>query len=168
MHPTAMQSATAFFQTYANEFVNPTIVEIGSQNVNGSIREQAPPSNYVGLDFQEAKGVDIVLEDAYTFPLPDNYADMIVTSSCFEHSEMFWLTFVEALRILKPKGLFYINAPSTGDYHAFPVDCWRFYPDAAGALKTWAKRNGYDITVEYTTVMEGYWKDFIVVYRKNS
>jgi hypothetical protein len=93
---------------------------------------------------------------------------MIVTSSCFEHSEMFWLTFLEALRILKPKGLFYINAPSTGDYHAFPVDCWRFYPDAAGALKTWAKRNGYDITVEYTTVMEGYWKDFIVVYRKNS
>jgi hypothetical protein len=93
---------------------------------------------------------------------------MIVTSSCFEHSEMFWLTFVEALRILKPRGLFYINAPSVGDYHAFPVDCWRFYPDAAGALKTWAKRNGYDITVDYTTVMEGYWKDFIVVYRKNS
>ena len=168
MHPTAMQSATAFFQTYASEFVNPTIVEIGSQNVNGSIRDVAPPSNYVGLDFQEAKGVDIVLEDAYTFPLPDNYADMIVTSSCFEHSEMFWLTFLEALRILKPRGLFYINAPSTGDYHAFPVDCWRFYPDAAGALKTWAKRNGYDITVDYTTVMEGYWKDFIVVYRKNS
>lgn len=40
--------------------------------------------------------------------------------------------------------------------------------EAAGALKTWAKRNGYDITVDYTTVMEGYWKDFIVVYRKNS
>ena len=168
MHPTAMQSVTAFFQTYASEFVNPTIVEIGSQNVNGSIKDVAPPSNYVGLDFQEAKGVDIVLQDAYSFPLPDNYADIVVTSSCFEHSEMFWLTFLEGVRILKPRGLFYINAPSTGDYHAYPVDCWRFYPDADKGLQTWAKRNGYDLTVEYKATLEGTWGDFIVVYRKNA
>jgi len=168
MHPSAMQSAREFFEKFANEFVEPTIVEIGSQNVNGSLREVAIPGKYVGLDFQKANGVDIVLEDAYSFPLPDNYADIIVTSSCFEHSEMFWLTFLEAVRILKPRGLFYINVPSVGDYHAYPVDCWRFYPDAAGALKTWAARNGHDISIEYTTTLDGYWKDFIVVYRKNS
>ena len=168
MHHSAMTAAKHFFDKFSNEFVEPTIVEIGSQNVNGSIREVAIPGKYVGLDFQQANGVDIVLEDAYTFPLPDNYADIIVTSSCFEHSEMFWLTFLEAVRILKPKGLFYINVPSAGDYHAYPVDCWRFYPDAAGALKTWAARNGHDISIEYTTTLDGYWKDFIVVYRKNA
>jgi ubiquinone/menaquinone biosynthesis C-methylase UbiE len=161
-----MQAAKDFYAKFAGEFVEPTIVEIGSQNVNGSIREVAPPSKYVGLDFQEAKGVDIVLQDAYSFPLPDNYADIVVTSSCFEHSEMFWLTFLEGVRILKPKGLFYINAPSTGPYHAYPVDCWRFYPDADKALQTWAKRNGYNVNVEYKTTMEGPWGDFVVVYRK--
>jgi ubiquinone/menaquinone biosynthesis C-methylase UbiE len=163
-----MQAAKDFFTKFSSEFVEPTIVEIGSQNVNGSIREVAPPSKYVGLDFQEAKGVDIVLQDAYSFPLPDNYADMVVTSSCFEHSEMFWLTFLEGVRILKPRGLFYINAPSTGPYHAYPVDCWRFYPDADKALQTWAKRNGYNVNVEYKTTMEGPWGDFVVVYRKNA
>ena len=168
MHPSAMQTAKDFYAKFSSEFVEPTIVEIGSQNVNGSIREVAPPSKYVGLDFQEAKGVDIVLQDAYSFPLPDNYADIVVTSSCFEHSEMFWLTFLEGVRILKPRGLFYINAPSTGDYHPYPVDCWRFYPDADKALLTWAKRNGYDLTVEYKATLEGTWGDFIVVYRKNA
>jgi ubiquinone/menaquinone biosynthesis C-methylase UbiE len=163
-----MQAAKDFYAKFSGEFVEPTIVEIGSQNVNGSIREVAPPSKYVGLDFQEAKGVDIVLQDAYSFPLPDNYADIVVTSSCFEHSEMFWLTFLEGVRILKPRGLFYINAPSTGRYHAYPVDCWRFYPDADKALKTWAKHNGYNVNVEYKTTMEGPWGDFVVVYRKNA
>jgi ubiquinone/menaquinone biosynthesis C-methylase UbiE len=163
-----MQAATEFFAKFSGEFVEPTIVEIGSQNVNGSIKDVAPPSNYVGLDFQEAKGVDIVLQDAYSFPLPDNYADIVVTSSCFEHSEMFWLTFLEGVRILKPRGLFYINAPSTGPYHAYPVDCWRFYPDADKALQTWAKRNGYNVNVEYKTTMQGPWGDFVVVYRKNA
>ena len=163
-----MQAATEFFAKFSGEFVEPTIVEIGSQNVNGSIKDVAPPSNYVGLDFQEAKGVDIVLQDAYSFPLPDNYADIVVTSSCFEHSEMFWLTFLEGVRILKPRGLFYINAPSTGPYHAYPVDCWRFYPDADKALQAWAKRNGYNVNVEYKTTMEGPWGDFVVVYRKNA
>ena len=161
-----MQSAKDFYAKFAGEFVEPTIVEIGSQNVNGSIKDVAPPSNYVGLDFQEANGVDIVLQDAYSFPLPDNYADIVVTSSCFEHSEMFWLTFLEGVRILKPRGLFYINAPSTGPYHAYPLDCWRFYPDADKALQTWAKRNGYNVNVEYKKMMEGAWGDFVVVYRK--
>ena len=168
MHPSAMQAATEFFAKFSHEFVEPTIVEIGSQNVNGSIKDVAPPSNYVGLDFQKGDGVNIILQDAYSFPLPDNHADIVVTSSCFEHSEMFWLTFLEGVRILKPKGLFYINAPSTGQYHAYPVDCWRFYPDADKALKTWAKRNGYNVNVEYKKMMEGVWGDFVVVYRKNA
>lgn len=167
MHPTAMAGAAEFFLKYSGEFVEPTIVEIGSQDVNGSLREVAPPCKYVGLDFQPAKGVDIVLEDAYHFPLEDNYAHIVITSSCFEHSEMFWLTFLEGVRILKDNGLFYINAPSRGQYHAYPVDCWRFYPDAAGALLTWANRSGYNISIEYSTTMDGPWGDFIVVYRKN-
>jgi hypothetical protein len=167
MHPSAMQGAKDFFQRFSGEFVEPTIVEIGSQNVNGSIKEVAPPSKYIGLDFQKANGVDIVLDDPYKFPLEDGIADIVVTSSCFEHSEMFWLTFLEGVRILKTNGLFYINAPSAGDYHAYPVDCWRFYPDAAQALQTWARYNKYNLTVEYSTILDSNWKDFVVVYRKN-
>jgi SAM-dependent methyltransferase len=121
-----------------------TIVDIGSQDVNGSLRSVAPPNNkYIGVDFVEAKGVDVVITDPYSLPFEDESVDAVVSSSCFEHSEFFWLLFNEALRILKPTGLLYINVPSNGQFHRYPVDCWRFYPDSGVALQNWGKRSGY-------------------------
>ena len=148
MHDTAYNTCDLFFQVYL-QFLegNPDakIVEIGSQDVNGSLRELAPNNfKYIGLDFVNGKGVDIVLDDPYKLPFDDNSIDVIVSSSCFEHSELFWVSFLEILRILKPDGLLYVNAPSNGKFHRYPVDCWRFYPDSGHALITWAKRNGYD------------------------
>jgi SAM-dependent methyltransferase len=165
MHASALESASEFFGTYPLETA--TVVDIGSQNVNGSLRDVCPKHyTYIGLDYSPANGVDIVLEDEYKFPLETTSADIVVTSSCFEHAEMFWLTFLEGMRILKPGGLFYINAPSKGEYHAFPQDCWRFYPDAAKALQKWSARNNMPCEILYTKTLEGNWGDFIVVYRK--
>lgn len=165
MHASALEQASEFFGRYPLETAS--VVEIGSQNVNGSLRDVCPKHySYTGLDYSPANGVDIVLEDEYKFPLPDGCTDIVVTSSCFEHAEMFWLTFLEGVRILKPGGLFYINAPSKGEYHAYPQDCWRFYPDAAKALLKWAGRNGYNCVVEYTKLLDNHWGDFVVVYRK--
>jgi hypothetical protein len=52
--------------------------------------------------------------------------------------------FIEIQRVLKPEGLFYLNAPSNGTYHRYPVDCWRFYPDSGVALSHWGQKNGYN------------------------
>ena len=165
MHASALEQASEFFGRFPME--SAVVVEIGSQIVNGSLRDVCPKTyKYVGLDYAPAKGVDIVLEDEYSFPLSEGYADIVITSSCFEHAEMFWLTFLEGMRILKSNGLFYINAPSRGEYHAYPQDCWRFYPDAAKAMLKWAQRNGYNCTIEYTKLLDNHWGDFIVVYRK--
>ena len=147
MHHTALEYGKAFFKTYANK-KDLTIVEIGSLDVNGSIKQYAPvDSKYIGLDFTEGKSVDIVLKDAYHYPLPDNYADVVVISSCFEHSQFFWLSFMEALRILKPNGVMYVNAPSNGLYHTCPTNNWRFYPDASKALSAYADSQGMNTAV---------------------
>lgn len=141
MHISAKDNALQFFETYQP---TGTIVEIGSQDINGSLREVAPTDcKYIGLDFVEGKGVDLILEDPYSLPFPDESVDCIVSSSVFEHSEMFWILFLEILRVLKPDGLFYLNVPANGAFHQHPVDCWRFYPDSGKALVTWARRNGY-------------------------
>lgn len=171
MHPTSLKYAKLFFNSYLKNIQNPIIVDIGSQNVNGSLREVAPANfTYVGLDFAQGNGVDIVLEDPYTFPIEDNYADAVVTSSCFEHSQFFWLTFLEALRILKPGGILYINAPSNGAYHRFPTDNWRFYPDAGIALNEWANRSGYNSMLMESFIgwQEGdIWNDFVAIFIKD-
>ena len=174
MHPTALNNSQNFFDTYADAFdsnTNVRIVEIGSQDVNGSLRSTAPSNfEYVGVDFVAGKGVDVILTDPYTLPFEDDSADIILSSSCFEHSEMFWLVFLEILRVLKPKGLLYLNVPSNGDFHRYPVDCWRFYPDSGRALVTWAKRNGINAALleSYTSLQaKDAYNDFVGVFLKD-
>lgn len=171
MHPSAMVNGKSFFDTYAESFAGQgkvKVIEIGSQDVNGSLRQVCPGAfDYVGLDFQEARGVDIVLQDPYALPLEDESVDITVSSSCFEHSEMFWLVFLEVMRVLKPGGLFYLNAPSAGSFHKYPVDCWRFYPDSGRALVTWARRSGVNAAMlESYTHKGGSWQDFVAVFLK--
>jgi len=148
MHDSAMDFGKRFFDTYLQQSQGLTIVEIGSQDVNGSLRSVAPPGNkYIGVDFASAPGVDIVLSDPYSLPFENSSVDVCVSSSCFEHSEFFWLVFNEVLRILKPDGLFYLDVPANGVFHRYPVDCWRFYPDSGAALQKWGRRSGYPVVM---------------------
>ena len=145
MHPSALRHADRFFKTYARfkQGASVRAVDIGSQDVNGSLRQVCPAGvEYVGVDFVDGKGVDVILTDPYVMPFENEAFDFVVSSSCFEHSEMFWVLFLELLRITKPDGVIYINAPSNADFHRYPLDCWRFYPDSGKALVTWATRNG--------------------------
>jgi SAM-dependent methyltransferase len=172
MHPTAMSNCQSFFTAYGGSFAqhqHVKVVEIGSQNVNGTLRDTCPSNfEYIGVDFAQANGVDIVLEDPYKLPFKNESVDVILSSSCFEHSEMFWLVFLEILRVLKPNGLFYLNAPSTGSFHRYPVDCWRFYPDSGAALIKWAQRHGNKpALLESYTQKAGNWQDYVAVFLKD-
>jgi len=170
MHETAMIYGKWFFDKYG-PFER--ILEIGSRVVaGGSLRECAClSSNYVGVDCEAGPGVDIVAHDPYRLPVADDVADAVVSSSTFEHSDFFWLTFMEMVRICKPHGYLYVNAPSNGYVHRHPVDCWRFYPDAGQALTKWAHRNGVELELVETFIGEpdpdiAHWEDFVAVWRK--
>ncbi|HWQ26869.1 MAG TPA: class I SAM-dependent methyltransferase [Chlorobaculum sp.] len=173
MHHSALKNSQEFYDCYSPFFGGDIVrvVEIGAQNVNGSIRDACPENfEYTGIDFVAGNGVDIVLDDPYKLPLNAESADIVVSSSCFEHAEMFWVLFLEIMRILKPRGLFYLNAPSNGSFHRYPVDCWRFYPDSGKALEKWARHNHLD-----TVLLESYvsdqtddqWNDFVAVFLKD-
>lgn len=167
-----MVNGKLFFDTYGNCADSYDVVEIGSQNVNGSLRDVCPKNvKYIGVDFVVGNGVDVVLTDPYSLPFYADSVDVVVSSSCFEHSEMFWLLFNEILRILKPNGLFYLNVPSNGHYHRYPVDCWRFYPDSGNALVTWGKRSGFNpaLLEAYTSMQnQDVWNDYVAVFIKDA
>ena len=64
MHDTALDFGARFFNTYLKGVSGQTFVEIGAQDVNGSLRSVAPTQNtYVGVDFvDESHGVgDVAL-----------------------------------------------------------------------------------------------------------
>jgi SAM-dependent methyltransferase len=171
MHDTSIKNCQRFISNYVtNE--NKKLVEIGSKSYQGqfSFSQLLPEKvNYIGVDFQSGLNVDIVLDDPYKIPIEDNSIDYVISSSCFEHSEFFWMSFLEIIRILKPGGLFYLNAPSNGAFHRFPVDCWRFYPDSGLALSKWAKHNGLECELleQYTSNRENdIWLDYVSVFIK--
>jgi SAM-dependent methyltransferase len=167
MHPSAMRNGSRFFETYVRQMSDPLVVDVGSQDVFGSLRSVLPPNaRYLGVDMVAGKNVDLVIEDPYTLPFEQGSIDVIVSSSCFEHSEFFWLAYLEMMRVLKPFGLIYLNVPSSGPVHRYPVDCWRFYPDSGKALARWAQRNGFSAELLESYVddqSDDHWCDFVCV-----
>jgi len=171
MHPTALRSCKQFFEVYGESLPGTVVVDVGSQDVNGSLRDVCPPSfRYTGVDFVPGRGVDVVIEDPYRLPFEDESTDAVLCSSCFEHAELFWLLFLDVLRVLKPHGLFYLNVPSNGAFHRYPVDCWRFYPDSGKALVNWARRNGLKTVLleSFTSQQqEDIWNDYVAIFLKD-
>jgi len=177
MHQSAMKYGKEFFEIYcSNDFSGKTIVDVGAQDVNGSLREFCPVgAKYIGVDFVEGKGVDVILADPYQLPFDTESVDVVVCSSVFEHSEFFWLLFLECLRIVKADGLVYLNVPSNGMVHRYPIDSWRLYPDAGQSLVNWARRNGEQALLLESFIApklgpvdgEGMWNDFVAVFLKH-
>jgi SAM-dependent methyltransferase len=169
MHDTAYEHGRLFFELYWSDTFR-RVVDLGSQDVNGSLRDHCPVgAHYIGLDMVAAKGVDIVVSPGRVLPIASDSVDAVVTSSAFEHDTCFWETFLELARIVRPGGLIYINAPSNNAFHRYPLDCWRFYPDAGVALVRWAERQHTEIElIESFVALPGKdgWADFVAVFRK--
>jgi SAM-dependent methyltransferase len=169
MHPSAFDLGKLLFQTHGDALRR--VLDVGALDINGSLRDVCPTGvEYIGIDLESGRGVDRVLDDPYTYPFPDGYCDMIVSTSTFEHDPMFWVTFLEMLRVLRKGGILYINAPSNGHYHTHPWDNWRFYPDASHALEMWGRKCGYDAHAleSFTMTRCGPWNDYVMVFSKGT
>jgi SAM-dependent methyltransferase len=167
-----MKTGTEFFAVYAAGRSAGRVIDLGSMDVNGTLKSACPGQlTYIGVDMFPGQNVDIVLEDPYRLPFDTASVDIVLSTSAFEHCEMFWLLFIEALRILKPDGLFYLNCPSNGKFHRYPVDCWRLYPDSGMALIKWAHRNNFNATLLESFIdrqdNDG-WNDFVAVFLKDA
>ena len=119
MHISALNSFLDFKNTYLKNQNNEIkIVEIGSQSINENIKKHLNKNHtYIGVDIVEGNNVDIVLEDPYKLPFEKDTIDVVISISTFEHTEFFWLSYLEILRVLKPTGLFFLNLPSNSKYH---------------------------------------------------
>jgi cephalosporin hydroxylase len=175
MHHSAYINAEKFKNKYIDNIKNKKILDIGSYDVNGTMKPIFNEGVYIGLDMEKGPNVDVV-SDAHNIPFQNEYFDVVLSSSCFEHDDMFWETFLEMCRVVNPGGYLYIQAPSNGPYHGWPGDNWRFYIDSWKALERWGRKNNYDIElidhyIDETTPPspnEGdrIWNDSVAIYRK--
>jgi hypothetical protein len=169
MHDSAYRIGELVMRIYC-DLPNARILEIGSLNVNGCLRDaSAPTTHYVGLDLEEGPSVDFVMAPGDDFPVEDDSFDLVIASSVFEHDPRFWDTFLRMCRAARAGGYIYVNAPSNGSVHRYPMDNWRFYPDAGLALAEHARMAGMQIDLVESFIgnrKTDVWNDFVAVFRK--
>jgi SAM-dependent methyltransferase len=94
-------------------FADKKVLEVGSLDINGSIRQFFTGGEYLGVDLGNGPGVDLVGQ-GQLLDFPTAGFDVVASAECFEHNP-FWLeTFANMLRMSKEAGLVIFSCASTG------------------------------------------------------
>jgi SAM-dependent methyltransferase len=94
-------------------FSSKKVLEVGSLNINGSIRPFFNECDYLGIDVGPGKDVDLVCEGQALDHPSDTY-DTIGSCECFEHNPYWVETFNNMYRMTKPGGLIFMTCATTG------------------------------------------------------
>lgn len=107
MHPEIDEFVLRVKNKFPEYFENKKVLEVGSQNINGSVRSHFKNCDYIGIDLGEAPGVDIV-SSIIDFKHENEY-DVVISSEMLEHCK----EWKEALQIMyhnvKPGGIFILT-----------------------------------------------------------
>ncbi|MGA2470992.1 MAG: methyltransferase domain-containing protein [Solirubrobacteraceae bacterium] len=142
------------------------VADIGGGDYNGSYRQlfDHPKFEYLAVDIDSTRGVEVVMTAPDHIPFPDCSIDVLISGQMLEHCDAFWLVFAEMARVLAADGFMVVIAPSAGPIHRYPVDCYRFYPDSFHAL---ARLTNLQL-VELFHDDRGPWNDLVGVFRHRS
>lgn len=105
-----------FVKTFSDFFIRKkkiNILELGSFNYNGSVRQFFLNTHYTGVDVIEGKDVDIVY-DGKNLKFKDNSFDLCISCECFEHNPHWRKNFVDLIRFTKPDGFILITCATLG------------------------------------------------------
>jgi SAM-dependent methyltransferase len=126
-------SVLAWFRTSVTrgEIEGRRVLEVGSFNVNGSVRPIVTahhPAEYRGVDAAPGDGVDQVLDCT---GLVDEFGpgswDVVISTEMLEHVEDWRASIRSLFQVMAPGGLLIVTTRSPGfPYHPFPGDFWRF------------------------------------------
>jgi len=100
-------------QKFPDSFYNKKVLEVGSLNINGSIRVFFNLCDYLGIDVGPGPGVDLVC-DGQSLDSPDETYDTVGSCECFEHNPYWVETFRNMYRMTKPGGLVFMTCATTG------------------------------------------------------
>ena len=93
-------------------FKNVRVLDIGSQDINGNNKTFFSNPDYVGVDVNEGKNVDVVCK-GHEYK-SDKPFDVVCSTECFEHDPFWKDTINNMYGLLRPGGLFFFTCASDG------------------------------------------------------
>lgn len=135
MHDNSLKLMRAMLTAYPQPTSTDTVIDIGSQDVNGTYRsivEEEFHARYCGVDIcVGGKNVDVVPNDDWT-NVPRSR--VVISGQCLEHTTQPWKWIRRVRDCVLPGGWLIVIAPWRWEFHEFPVDCWRVLPDGMRGL----------------------------------
>lgn len=104
------QNVKHFFPRF---FKDTRVLEIGSLNINGTVRVFFDNAQYTGIDIGPGDCVDETCRGE-DYPAPANTFDVVMSTEVFEHAENWDLIFQNMLRMVKRNGLVAFSCASRG------------------------------------------------------
>lgn len=113
----AHEAQNRFFQAvkevYPAHFEWVNVLEVGSLDINGSVRGLFSYPNFVGLDVGPGPAVDYAVQ-GQDAKYKDDSMDVTISSECFEHNPYWKETFANMVRMTRPGGLITFSCAGEG------------------------------------------------------
>jgi hypothetical protein len=97
-HPQQQEYIARVKEKFPQYFDGKRVLEVGSLNINGTLRDFFTNSDYTGVDLDEGPGVDVICE-GQNLEYPDNSFDVAISAECFEHNPHWAETFINMTRM---------------------------------------------------------------------
>ena len=144
-HPQQAEFFTTVREHYPAQFRNARVLEVGSLDINGSVRDLFSDCDYTGVDLEKGPGVDLACP-GHLLEFPTGHFDTVISAECFEHNPFWRETFANMLRMCRPGGLVLVSCATIGrkehgttrtnpDASPFTVNArWDYYRNLSGPM----------------------------------
>jgi SAM-dependent methyltransferase len=112
-HPEQQAFVAAVAAAFPEFFRHLRVLEVGSLDVNGSVRRHFQDCDYTGLDVGEGPGVDVVCQ-GQDYDAPDAFFDVVISCEVMEHNPHWPETFANMVRLCRPGGLLVMTCATFG------------------------------------------------------
>jgi SAM-dependent methyltransferase len=142
-HPQQLFFVGGVKQFLGDFFQQKKVLEIGSLDINGSVRGLFEGCEYIGLDVGEGKGVDQVGYGEDFGGRADEF-DVVISCEAMEHNPGWRKTWLNMVRLAKASGLVVMTCASAGRRQHGTVE----YTPADSPLTMQKQQNHYRNLVE--------------------